>query len=590
MSAKNLGGCEYLLKEVTLEQLFTPEEFSDEQKQMAATTEQFVATEVLPRIDDIEAQKFDFTVELMSKCAEIGIFMIDGPEAYGGLELDKVTSMLVAEKLGAAGSFAVTSMAHTGIGTLPLVYYGTHEQKERYLEKLLTGELIGAYCLTEPGSGSDALGAATTAILSDDGKHYILNGTKQFITNAGFADLFTVFAKVDKRHFTGFLVERGFTGVAIGPEEKKLGIKGSSTCQVILDDVKVPVGNLLGEIGKGHKIAFNVLNVGRFKLGAGAIGSAKLAFQTGACYANERKQFGKAISSFGAVREKLADLVSDIFAAEASVYRLAGLLDDRLLSIDKSIDNYYTEYQAGIEEYAAECAITKVLCSEMVSYVVDEVLQIHGGYGFVSEYSAERFYRDARISRIYEGTNEINRMLIPGVFLAKGMKGDLPLQEAISAAFSSLKSVETPATNDSLDVAKDLIKRLKSLFLIVGGAAVEKYAKKLSEEQEILMQLADIAIQIFAMESAVLRAAKNISAASETKQKLFRAVALVSAQHAAQKALCAAQKAAYYIAEGDQLKILRAAVSRLADFDATGLLDAKRLLADAISENEKYVF
>jgi len=590
MSANNLRGCEYLLKDVLPEQLFTPEEFSDEQKQMASTTEQFVTNEILPRIDDIEAQKFELTVEMMSKCAELGIFMIDGPEEYGGLGLDKATSMLVAEKLGAAGSFAVTSMAHTGIGTLPLIYYGTTSQKERYLEKLLTGELIGAYCLTEPGSGSDALGAATTAVLSNDGTHYILNGTKQFITNAGFAGLFTVFAKVDKQHFTGFLVERDFAGVGIGPEEKKLGIKGSSTCQVILDNVKVPVENLLGEIGKGHKIAFNVLNVGRFKLGAGAIGGAKIAFQIGARYANERKQFGKAISNFGAVREKLADLTADVFAAESSVYRLAGLLDDRLQGLNKGIDNYYTEYQAGIEEYAAECAITKVLCSEMLSYVTDEVLQIHGGYGFVSEYPAERYYRDARISRIYEGTNEINRMLIPGVFVAKGMKGELPLQDAVNAAYESLKTADAPAAGVSFDVERDLIRRLKSLFLVVSGAAVEKHGKRLAEEQEVLMQLADIAIQIFAMESAVLRAEKVYPNVSETKQKLLRAVSLVAAQRANQKAQCAAQKTVFYIAEDAQLQILRAAVVRLTDFDASGLLDAKRLLAESSTESEKYIF
>ncbi len=590
MSKTQLNGCEYLLTETELEQLFTPEDFTDEHKQIAATTEQFVTNEVLPHIDEIEAQNFEKVVDLFRQAGELGLLMVEGPEEYGGLDLDKTTSMLIAEKLGYAGSFNVTAMAHAGIGTLPLVYYGSPEQKERYLEKLLTAELIGAYCLTEPGSGSDALGASSSAILSEDGKYYILNGTKQFITNADFAGLFTVFAKVDKQHFTAFLVERGYEGVSISPEEKKLGIKGSSTCQVVLDNVKVPVENLLGEIGKGHKIAFNVLNVGRFKLGAGVTGAAKHAFQAAAQYANERKQFNTQISKFGAIKEKLADMTADIFASESVVYRLAGLLDDRLQSLDMGIENYYTEYQKGIEEYAAECAIAKVYCSEVQAFVTDEVLQIHGGYGFVSEYPAERYYRDARISRIYEGTNEINRILIPGILLGKGMKGTLPLQDGVKAAFASLGSVGEFTSDAPFAVEKDLLKRLKSLLLVLSGSAMEKFQDKLQAEQEVLMTLADLAIQIFAVESAVLRAEKAHPKASANKQKLYQAVALVSAYRANEQAAEAAQKAAFYIADGAQLKTLRAAVNCLAGFDATGLLEAKQVLAAAASESEKYIF
>ena len=586
MTNMQLKGCEFLLREVALEHIFTPEDFTDEHRQIAETTDRFVTNEVLPHIDTIEAQDFDKVVDLIRQAGELGLLMVDGPEEYGGLDLDKTTSMLIAEKFAHSGSFGVSLMAHSGIGTLPLVYYGTPEQKERYLEKLLTTELIGAYCLTEPGSGSDALSASTSAVLSEDGTHYVLNGTKQFITNAGFADLFTVFAKVDKQHFTGFLIERGYEGVSIGVEEKKLGIKGSSTCQVILDNVKVPVENLLGEIGKGHKIAFNVLNVGRFKLGAGALGASKQAFVDAIKYANDRKQFNLPISSFGAIKEKLADMTADIFASESVVYRLAGLLDDRLQSLDNTSEKYYTEYQKGIEGYAAECAIAKVFCSDVQSFVTDESLQVHGGYGFVSEYPAERYLRDARISRIYEGTNEINRILIPGLVLAKGMNGEILLQEAIAAAYEEDNaSLNVPFANE-----KDQLKRMKSVFLILFGGAFEKYQQNLQKEQELLMALADLAIQIFAIESAVRRAEKGYAQSSPTKQQHYQAVALVSAFRATQTATAAAQKVIFYISDENQQKALRSAVNRMADFDASGLLQAKQALAAAVSENEQYIF
>ncbi len=587
-----MKGGEYLITDCVCEDIFTPEDFSDEQRQFGETTELFVEKEIVPHLEEIENQNFDLVVEGMRKCGELGLLMMDAPEEYGGLELDKASSMLVAEKISVSGSFSVAYAAHSGIGTLPLIYYGTDQQKEKYLEKIISGEWCAAYCLTEPGSGSDALGAQASALLSEDGSHYVLNGTKQFITNGGFAELFTVFAKIDKEHFTAFLVEKNFEGLVVGPEEKKLGIKGSSTTQIILDNCRVPVENLLGEAGKGHKIAFNVLNVGRFKLGAGVTGAAKMALVTGIKYANERKQFKRKISSFGAIAEKIADLTADLFASESLVYRLAGLLDNKLATIEKGIDNYYVEYQKGIEEYAPECGISKVFCSEVLARTVDEVVQIHGGYGYVSEYPAERYYRDERINRIFEGTNEINRLLIPGMILRKAMKGELPLQAEAMKAFESLMTPSFEELDDSIQFAaeKALIKNLKTLFLILSGVGVQKFMDKLADEQEILMAAADIAIQIFALESAVLRAEKHFSEATEKRQELLRAAVKVFAFSATEIAGSAAKKGAFYIEEGDTLTMILSGIRRFAKYDATGLLAAKRLLAKAACEEEKYLF
>ena len=592
MTDKIMKGGEYLIADTACEDIFTPEDFSDEQRQFGETTELFIEKEIVPHLEEIEAQNFDLVVEGMRKCGEIGLLMMDAPEEYGGLELDKASSMLVAEKISTGGSFSVAYSAHTGIGTLPLIYYGTDQQKEKYLEKIISGEWCAAYCLTEPGSGSDALGAQASAILSEDGSHYILNGTKQFITNGGFAQLFTIFAKIDKEHFTAFLVEKDFEGLVVGPEEKKLGIKGSSTTQIILDNCKVPVENLLGEAGKGHKIAFNVLNVGRFKLGAGVTGAAKMALVTGIKYANERKQFKRKISSFGAIVEKIADLTADLFASESLIYRLAGLLDNKLATIEKGIDNYYVEYQKGIEEYAPECGISKVFCSEVLARTVDEVVQIHGGYGYVSEYPAERYYRDERINRIFEGTNEINRLLIPGMILRKSMKGELPLQAEAMKAFESLMTPSFEELDDSILFAaeKVLIKNLKTLFLILSGVGVQKFMDKLADEQEILMAAADIAIQIFALESTVLRAEKHFANASENRKALLSAAVKVFAFSATEIAGSAAKKGAFYIEEGDTLTMILSGIRRFAKYDATGLLAAKRLLAKAACEEEKYLF
>jgi len=581
-----------LIAETPCASVFTPEDFSDEQRQMGETTEQFVQNEIWPHVEEIDLQNFDIVVKGLQQCGDLGLLMMDAPEEYGGLELDKASSMLVAEKISQGGSFSVAYTCHTGIGTLPLIYYGTPAQKEKYLEKLISGEWPAAYCLTEPGSGSDALGAQSTATLSEDGKYYILNGTKQFITNGGFAELFTVFAKIDKEHFTAFLVEKSFEGLVVGAEEKKLGIKGSSTTQIILDNCKVPVENLLGEVGKGHKIAFNVLNIGRFKLGAAVCGASKMALVEGIKYANERTQFGKKISSFGAIGEKIANMNAEIYASESLVYRMAGVLDESIEQLDRSADNYYELYLKAIEEYAPECGIAKVYCSEVLQRTVDEVVQIHGGYGFVSEYPAERYYRDERINRIFEGTNEINRLLIPGMILRKAMKGQLPLQSEAMKAFESLMTPSFDEIDDSVPFAaeKALIKNLKTLFLILSGAGVQKYMDKIADEQEILMAAADIAIQIYALESAVLRAEKILPNSSERKQELVKAAVKVCAFNMTEEVSRAAKQGAFYIEEGDTLTMILSGIRRFAKYDATGLLKAKRLLARTACEEEKYLF
>ncbi len=592
MANKLFKGAEYLISDISGADVFTPEDFTDEQKQIAETTEQFVEKEVLPRFEEIEQQKFSINVELMKKAGDLGLLMLDAPKEYGGLELDKVTNMLMTEKISGAASFSVTFSAHTGIGTLPLVYYGTKEQKEKYLPKIISGEWVSAYCLTEPGSGSDALGAKTTAELSSDGKYYTLNGTKQFISNGGFANIFTIFAKTGKDKLSAFLVERTTPGLSAGQEEKKMGIKGSSTTQIVLENVKVPAENLLGEEGKGHKIAFNVLNIGRLKLGAGVTGAAKIALAEGIKYANQRKQFGSLISKFGAIKEKIADMTAEIFASESLVYRLAGMIDDKLAPIEKDTPDYYKVYQKGIEEYAIECAISKVFCSDALAFVVDEVFQIYGGYGFIQDYPAERFYRDERINRIFEGTNEINRMLVCGTIMSRGVKGDIPLKDEVSKAADFLKDPASalPACSGPLAAEKTLLAGLKKLFLALSGAAMRKFLFSIKDEQEVLIALSDIAINIFAIESAVLRAEKILPALSGDRKTAVLAAVRIFSFNASEKAASAARRSANYIKDGKDLAQLLAAIARYGAYNAEGLLKAKRKLAEAAIEAEKYIF
>ncbi len=580
MTSKNLArGGEFLLAETPGSQLFTPEDFNSEHRQIAATTEAFVNNEILPVLEQLEGQDFALMVEKLRSCADLGLFLVDIPEEDGGLELDKVTSMLVAEKIGPSGSFAITSSGQTGIGSLPLVYYGTSLQKQQYLPKLTSGEWIAAYCLTEPDCGSDPLSARTTATLSEDGSCYLLNGVKQFITNAAFADLFTVFAKIDGQQFSAFLVERDMPGLSIGSEEKKMGLKGTSTAQVVLEDVRVPVKNLLGEAGKGHKIAFNVLNIGRLKLSATVVGAAKAALAEAATYAVERKQFGQTLAEFGAIREKLADLSAALFCAEALLYRVAGLLDERIATLDRKSKDYYRDYQQAIEEYAAECAIAKVFCTNCLALVADEALQIHGGYGYIRDYPIERFYRDERINRIFEGTNEINRLLIPTLLLRRAAGGALNLQEGIDTA----KTPDDPET--ALDHTRFkaefqlLIGQKKTLLLLLDAA------KENLQQQEILLALGDLAIGIFALESALLRADKNFPTASPRQQQSLESLVKVAAFDAASRFQSAANRCAAYTDPAMQQTI-----TRLCSYSTTGLLEAKQQLALAATEAGAYPF
>jgi alkylation response protein AidB-like acyl-CoA dehydrogenase len=576
-------GGDFLLTGAAGRRAFAPEDYSDEQRQFSETTEDLVKKEILPDLARIESQDFELVVAKLRRCAELGLFLVDVPEEYGGLELDKVTSMLLAEKMAPTGSFSITYGGQTGIGLLPLVYYGTAAQKERYLHRLTSGEWVGAYALTEPDCGSDPLSARTTATLSADGQHYILNGVKQFITNAGFADLFTVFAKIDGKHFSAFLVERGFEGFSVGAEEKKMGLKGSSTCQIIMDNARVPAENLLGEPGKGHKIAFNVLNIGRLKVAATAGGMAKGAFAEAAGYATQRKQFGRTIGEFGAIREKLANMTAAIFTSDAVVYRVAGLLDDRIATITRSEADYYDRYQKAIEEYAIECAIAKVLCTDILADVVDDVVQVHGGYGYIAEYAAERYYRDERIQRIFEGTNEINRILVPTLLFRRAESGILDLWGKVEGARAEAAGRCAGAGPFALE--HGVLDNLKRLFLTVLGTTAP-----VRESQEVLLAIADMVINIFALESVVLRGEKALAAASDTRKDLLKAAVKVATFERASQFYLAATRCSAYSLKGEAMVAQQALVAALGSCPVEGLLEAKQLLSQAAQEAGKYVF
>src|SRR6187399_2824431 len=519
-----LKGGEWLIKESSPFDVFTPENFSEEQLMIRDMCEQYLDKEVYPILDRIDALEPGLMKSLVRKAGEQGLLSASFPEEYGGLGKDFVTSTIVNEYLGAGHSFSVAIAAHTGIGTLPILYFGTPEQKKKYIPKLITGEWAGAYGLTEPNSGSDALGAKTTAKLSDDGKYYLLNGQKCWITNGGFADVYTVFAKVDGDKFTGFVVERGYEGFTQGPEEHKMGIKGSSTVQLYFQDCKVPVGNVLGEIGKGHLIAFNILNIGRLKLCAAAVGGARRALTDSVVYARTREQFKQPISNFGAIKHKLAEMAIRIFVAESALYRTADWIDEKEKELLGAGKPFNEALLGAAEEYAIECAALKVYGSETLDFVVDEGVQIHGGNGFSAEYNISRAYRDSRINRIYEGTNEINRLLTIDMTLKRAMQGRLDLMGPAMAVSKELMSIPDFGAEDDAPFAKEkkLITQLKKALLMAAGAAVQKLMMKIEGEQEVLMNLSDMAIETFNAESVLLRVMKMTDQQGDEATKLYQ--------------------------------------------------------------------
>ncbi|OZB95265.1 acyl-CoA dehydrogenase family protein [Paenibacillus sp. XY044] len=586
---KVIGGS-YIIEDTDFHQIVTPEDFTEEHRMIAETTEDFVAGEVVPHDEAIEKLNYELTVEKMRKAGELGLLGADVPEAYGGLGLDKVSSTLISERLTKASAFALSIGAHVGIGTLPIVYFGTEEQKQKYLPALATGEKIAAYCLTEPSSGSDALGAKTTATLSDDGEYYVLNGSKQFITNAGFADVFIVYAKVNGKDFSTFIVERTMEGVSIGPEEKKMGIKGSSTCPLILEDVKVPVENLLWEVGKGHLIAFNILNIGRFKLAAGCVGASKDTIELAAKYANERTQFQQKISSFPLIGKKLADMNTKTYALESMVYRTAGLFDVGLAEVDHSSPEVGYQSAKAIAEYQLECSINKVFGSETLDFMVDEAVQIHGGYGFIQEYRVERNYRDSRINRIFEGTNEINRLLIPGTLVKRAMKGQLPLmQKAVALQAELLEPIPPQTFDGTLDQEAHLIKMAKKIFLMAGAQAVQKYQLKLEDEQEILSHLSDMMISVYAMESALLRTRKTIDRSGEDKARLPILMTTVFVHDEFNRIETWAKEVLAAMESGDTLRTQLSVLKKLTKKSPVNTLGLKREIAEKVIDAEKYV-
>jgi alkylation response protein AidB-like acyl-CoA dehydrogenase len=588
--AGRASGGSFLIESCDPQEVFTPEDFSDQHKLIAQTAEEFATKEIVPNIEKLEHKDFPLLRELVKKAGDLGLSAVDTPEAYGGLQMDKVTSAIIADRLARYGGFSATWGAHTCIGTLPIVYFGTEHQKKKYLPGLASGEIVGAYALSEASSASDSLNCRTRATLSSDGKHYILNGEKTWITNAGFADLFTVFAKVDGEKFTAFLIERDFPGFSVGAEEHKMGIRGSSTCPLILADCKVPVENVLGEIGKGHHIAFNVLNVGRFKLGAGSVGAARYCLEGAVAYAKQRKAFGKVIADFGLIREKLANIAVGIFVGESMAYRTVGMMDAAIASLG---DDYATDLapvRKVIDEYAIECSILKVWGSEFLDRVVDETVQVYGGYGFVEEYPAERAYRDSRVNRIFEGTNEINRLVITAFFLKRAMSGQLPLMPAIKKLMEEVISGPTSDNGDSGSLAEErkLVAGAKKIGLFAAGVASQKYMQAIQEQQEVMGAIADIAIEAYAMDSAVLRAQKLAGKIGEGGAALPIAMTRVYLEGAIERIESSAKKIVAEVTEGDMLRSQMAILRRLAKHEPFNTISLRQQIANKVIETGKY--
>jgi butyryl-CoA dehydrogenase len=592
------AGGSFLLESRTPDEIFTPEDLNEEQRQIAATAERFAREEILPRVAAIEAKEPGAMQAVMRKAAELGFTAVDIPEQYGGLGMDKVSSTLITDHIAVLASFSTAFGAHVGIATLPLVWYGTEEQKQRYLPKLATCEWIGAYGLSEASSGSDAMNIRTRATLTADGAHYVLNGEKQWLTNGGTAQLYTVFAKIDGEKFSAFLIERGTPGLAVGAEEHKLGIRGSSTCPLVLQDCKIPAGNLLGEAGKGHHIAFNVLNVGRFKLGVACVGGARHALAAMIRYAKERHAFGKSIAEFGLIQRKISSAAARLYAAESMVYRTAGLIDARLdgARLDGSKLEGASAAQAvdvprSIEEYAVECSILKVYGSEMLTLVADELIATMGGFGYVEEYPAERTYRDARINRIFEGTNEINRLIITGWMMKRAMSGKLPLLGAIKRVMDEV--TEPPAFGDDADAGQPLahetavLAAVKKMALFAAGVASQRFMTALDEQQEIMGELADMISQVYALESALVRAQK-VARAGRSSAEVAAAMTGLLADETMALAEQSARRVLAACGEGDALSTQLSILRRLARATPANVVALSRAVARQCIELERY--
>ena len=587
---KVLQGGEFLIRETAPQNVFTPEDFTEEQQMFSEMTQEFIEKRVLANIEKIEKQKDGITPNLLEEAGDLGLLGAAVPEQYGGTGVDIKTEAILTEQLGKAGSFSVSVAAHTGIGTLPILYFGTEAQKEKYLEGLASGQLKAAYCLTEPGSGSDALAARTKATLTEDGEHYLIEGQKMWITNAGFADVFTVFAKIDSKLFTGFIVDANAENVRLGAEEDKLGIKGSSTRQVFFEGVKVPKENILGEIGKGHKIAFNVLNIGRYKLGMGVCGGSKKACERAVKYANEREQFGQAISNFGAIKHKLAEMAVKIYATESLNYRIAGDLQE---TIDKFIakgNDYVQAKLLAAEEYAIECAISKVVSSETLDYVVDETVQVFGGNGYSEEYTAARAFRDARINRIFEGTNEINRLLAFDQLIKKSMRGQYDLMTPAMAVQKELMSIpDFGAATDESPLAAEYkaVMNAKKAILMVAGAAMKKFGMKMAKEQEIIMNLSDMLFEVYSAESAILRTQKMIATKGEEATKIYSDLTQVFVSNALERINLNGKHAICAFSEGDEMRMMLLGLKRFTKIAAFNTVAARRRIAnELIAANE----
>ena len=590
--ANNLKGGEFIIKTSDPNQVFVPEEFSEEHKMMADMAHEFLVQNVYPNLDRIDALEPGLMPSLLDKAGELGLLGVSVPEEYGGFGKDFLTGILMTETLGAGHSFSVAMAAHTGIGTLPILYFGSEEQKQKYLPKLASGEWKASYCLTEPGSGSDALAAKTKAVLSADGTHYILNGQKMWITNAGFADLFIVFAQLDGDKFTGFVVEKTYEGVSLGEEEHKMGIKGSSTRQVFFSDCKVPVNNILGEVGKGHLIAFNILNIGRAKLAAAALGGCKQVTSLSIDYANTRIQFKIPIAKFGAIRHKLAEQAIRTFAVESAIYRVSSLIEDMEQQLLRDGKPFSKALLGAAEEYAVECAILKVAGSEVLDFVTDEGVQIYGGYGYSQDFPVERAYRDSRINRIFEGTNEINRLLSVDMLLKRAMKGELDLMGPATAVQKELMGIpEFGEVDNTLFAAEDrTIANMKKAILMVAGTAVQKFMMTLAKEQEILMNIADMAIDTYVAESTLLRVKKMVSIKGEEACKDQIDMLQVYMYDAVDRLSINGKTAINSMAEGDEQRMMLLGLKRFCKATPINTKEARRRIAKTLCEAGKYCY